>query len=173
MKTTVINRKKWQTKQPSANNQAQIGTVLQAYKKSANQTTTPTIQCVWSPFKNITDAFKALYPLGLSQGPLDSDRSQLEDVSSRSSSFFGKSVDMVNRNLGTRTDAVLPPKKKKEYMKNIPLVDSGEMSNSSAFASSAYNWAKEGNLPAMGLNLLGFLASGSIDSMNYKKGKLK
>lgn len=174
MKTTAKQPDVSQATGSKASKQSPVGSILQAYKKSANQTVTPTIQCMWPFSKNTIDTFKALYPFGLSEGPLESDRSQLEDVSSQSTSFFGSSVNMVNRNMGTRTDADLPSMKKQEYMRNIPLVDSGKMSNSYAFASSAYNWMiKEGNFPAAGLNFLGFLGSGPIDHINHKMGRLE
>ncbi|MEN3812425.1 hypothetical protein [Chromobacterium piscinae] len=112
---------------------------------------------------------KALIPSETPQKP-SATREILHEATADSPSVFGKAVNAINGNLATHGDNNITEEKARSYAADTAEVDSGQMSNSAAFANSAAGWAKEGNGVGVILNTLGMIASGPIDRANYHKG---
>lgn len=119
---------------------------------------------------NFMDAMHGLFGSKtgpLPQGPrsqLDSHLRQYDDPEP-----FTSSVDFVNKGLGVNTSAPLPQDKANKYMHDTTAVQQGTMSNSYAFGSSAWDWAKRGNYTAASMNFLGMMASGAHDHQKMKR----
>ncbi|MEM8997426.1 MAG: hypothetical protein AAGF23_21760 [Acidobacteriota bacterium] len=128
-------------------------------------------RCKHKKQRNFMDAMAGLF--GSKTGPLpQGPRSDLDThlrQYDRPEPFTG-AVDFVNKGLGVNTDAPLPEDKAKKYMHDTAAVQSGDMSNSYAFGSSAYDWMKRGNFTAAFMNLGGMMAAGAYDHQKMKRG---
>ncbi len=86
---------------------------------------------------------------------------------------YTQTVNWVNGNLASHGNDNISEEKIKSYVEDSKKVESGEMSNSHAYAKSAYEWAKEGNLTGVVMNTGAFIFSGAVDSRNeFRKGNL-
>ncbi|WP_152526996.1 hypothetical protein [Pseudogulbenkiania ferrooxidans] len=101
--------------------------------------------------------------------PLSDTRQYLREGTADSSQPFGKAVNFVNENLGSHGDNNISENKARSYVEDSKKVESGDMSNSGAFANSAVGWIKEGNFTGAVFNFGGMLAAGAVDKANYHK----
>ncbi|MBX9346859.1 hypothetical protein [Chromobacterium piscinae] len=100
---------------------------------------------------------------------LSTTRQYLNEGTAGSEQPFGKAVNFVNENLGSHGDNNISENKARSYVEDSKKVESGDMSNSGAFANSAVGWIKEGNVTGAVMNFGGMLASGAVDKANYHK----
>lgn len=103
--------------------------------------------------------------------PLSDTRQYLHEGTADSSQPFGKAVHLVNGNLGSHGNDEISKGKAESYVRDVKLVEAGEISNSTGFANSAAGWIKEGNVTAAVMNLGGMMLAGAVDRQNmYKSG---
>lgn len=105
---------------------------------------------------------------GRAFGPLESGpRSELDTAALQHANMqpFTMAVHAVNRSMGVNTQATLPKSKLASYTRDIARVQSGQISNTRAFAASAVGWAKEGNAPAAVLNAVGAAAAAVFEGV--------
>lgn len=72
---------------------------------------------------------------------------------------FSYGLYRTNRGYGLNTNEALPQDKADSYKKLSSEVESGQRSNSSAFFSSSWDWAKRGHVPGATANLMGGMLS--------------
>lgn len=84
---------------------------------------------------------------------------------------FVQALYVTNRRLEMHGDRNLDMTSSQRYQTLATQVESGEVSNSYAFGSSALHWAMQGNWVGFGMNSLGFLASGAYEANQRKLGR--
>ncbi|MBX9295517.1 hypothetical protein ACFFU8_04370 [Chromobacterium piscinae] len=115
-----------------------------------------------------TQAYKSLIK-SEDPKPLSDTRQYLHEGTADSSQPFGKAVNFVNGNLGSHGDDNISKGKAESYVRDVKLVEAGEISNSTGFANSAAGWLQEGNLTAAAMNFGGMMLAGAVDKQNMYK----
>lgn len=111
---------------------------------------------------------------GSTTGPLEQGTRSDLDNSLRSGTItqpFTGALFQTNRRLGIHGDHELDAESSTRYQHLAKRVESGEVSNSYAFGSSAVHWALKGNATGAIMNTFGWLAAGAYDANERKLGR--
>ncbi|XHS77608.1 hypothetical protein ACFJGW_18070 [Burkholderiaceae bacterium UC74_6] len=84
---------------------------------------------------------------------------------------FTGALFTTNRRLGIHGDHTLDAPTSHAYQQRAQRVESGEITNSTAFAESALQWAKKGEPTGVLMNTAGFLLAGGYEASKRKIGK--